>query len=305
MTHRMPGASSTYWSEYVQEPEELYCSRALRFREDNKDAWLRLIGAGDGMRILEVGCGSGLFCHRLAAFLPHASVTGLDRDAGHLHYAAGKARETGLRCRFVQGDALALPFEEDAFDLCYSYTVMNFCDPSAFLAEQRRVLRPGGRIAVLNVIGSGAPEAWLPTDGHEEKALFDRLWQAAADVDPLSRIPRHPWSVEQTCRLLAGQGFQGIAVDVLAVVSHTPDSADVSEEEAAAQINENRTAELCSAAKARRMAPEALSDKEYRDLQEKINRRYDRRPRDYRQGIPHWECEFSTVAAITGQKPAD
>ena len=61
MTHRMPGASSTYWSEYVQEPEELYCSRALRFREDNKDAWLRLIGAGDGMRILEVGCGSGLF----------------------------------------------------------------------------------------------------------------------------------------------------------------------------------------------------------------------------------------------------
>lgn len=66
--------------------------------------------------------------------------------------------------------------------------------------------------------------------------------------------------------------------------------------------NGQRLAELCSVEKARHMAPDALSDEEYRDLVQKIHRRYDRRLEDYRLGVRHWGCEICTVAAISGRK---
>ncbi len=60
---------NTDWSNYVQTPEELYRSRALRFNGLNKDVWLRAMGIQSGMNVLEVGCGSGIFCHRIKTFL--------------------------------------------------------------------------------------------------------------------------------------------------------------------------------------------------------------------------------------------
>ena len=54
-----------HWSQYVQTSEELYRSRALRFHDGNKELWLSALGAKDHTDILEVGCGGGIFCHRL------------------------------------------------------------------------------------------------------------------------------------------------------------------------------------------------------------------------------------------------
>lgn len=88
--------NNTIWSDYVQTTQELYLSRALRFREDNKELWLRGIGLRDGMRVLEVGSGSGIFCHRIKTFLPGCPVTGVDLDSGHTAWAKKKTAQSGL-----------------------------------------------------------------------------------------------------------------------------------------------------------------------------------------------------------------
>lgn len=294
--------SDTYWSTYVQTSEELYRSRALRFREDNQTLWLNMIGVRDGMRVLEVGCGGGLFCHRIKSAVPGATLTGLDLDEGHIDYAAAKAGELGLDISFVAGDACGLPFDDSAFDLCYSHTVMNFCDPDRFASEQYRVLAGGGRMVAMDVLNVGCTaERWVPRDGDGEKQLFDRLW-AAASKNELSNISRHSDSKRRWAQAIERAGFTDISLNVLAVMSYCPDSADTGDEIARAQIEEDRLSELSSVEKARRMAPEALTAGELEELRYFINRRYDERLAKYGRGERLWDYGTSTVLAVTGWK---
>jgi ubiquinone/menaquinone biosynthesis C-methylase UbiE len=295
--------SNTYWSTYVQYSEELYRSRALRFHDGNKSLWLTALGAEDGMRILEVGGGGGIFCHRLKSYLPNTRVTGLDLDTGHIDYAKAKSAELGLDCGFVAGDALSLPFEDNTFDLCFSHTVIDFCEPSGFVAEQRRVLKPGGVMVILNVIGSvqGINGMWAPAEGSGERALFDRLW-AAADKNKLSDIKKYPIPPESYPKLLEKAGFRDITMRVFAVMAYAPDSGDVDDAAAIEQINENRLSALSSIKKARVLAPDALTETEFGELTQLINQRYDKRIDQYKRGEKLWDMSTSTVLAVSGRK---
>lgn len=294
---------NSYWSKYVQETEELYLSRALKFRQDNMDKWIDIMQLHDGMKILEVGCAGGLLCHRLKERLPDAEITGVDYDIGHIDYAGKKAMELNLQCNFIAGDATQLPFGDNTFDVCYSHTVMNFCDPGRFVGEQYRVLRPGGKMIVMDVYNRGCkPEGWIPTDGCEEKELFDQVWAAASD-NPNSRIRRYEDRTERYFAYLAAQGFHDISIDAMAVVNYAPDCDNVKDETAQAQINEDRVAELCSVEKAYRMAPDAIDERAYRTLLDMINRRYDKRIRQYEDGEKKWEFRVATTVLISGTKP--
>ena len=293
---------NTYWSTYVQETQELYNSRALRFHDSNKDLWLKALQVQNGMNVLEVGCGGGIFCHRIKTYLPDVTITGLDRDAGHIEFAQAKTKELGLDCNFVCGDATALPFDDKTFDLCYSHTVMSFCEPDLFTAEQYRVLKPGGKMVVMCVIGGAErPEQWKPDDKCEEKELFDRLWNEA-DKNELSNIKRFDDDETHAFIYLERHGFKNISADVLAALTYAPDCANVSDEMALAQINENRLLELCSAHKANRIAPNALSPGEFEELLAIINRRWDYRIEKYRRSEKTWGYNVSTVLAISGTK---
>lgn len=293
---------NTYWSQYVQKTEELYLSRSLRFHPGNMDKWVSAMQLRDGMRILEVGCAGGLLCHRLKEQLPNAKITGVDLDSGHIEYARRKTEELKLSCDFVVGDATALPFEDGIFDCCCSHTVMNFCDPEKFVREQYRVLKPGGKMIVMAVYSRGRkPEEWVPTDGCEEKELFDKVW-AGASGSPQSQIKRYEDRTEKYFAYLAAQGFHSISADAVAVVNYAPDCDNVSEEMARAQINEDRVSELCSAEKAYRMAPDALSRTEYQTLLDMINRRYDKRIRQYENGEKSWEFRIVTTVVVSGTK---
>lgn len=128
----------------VQKAKTLYRTRSVRFRCDNKDNFINMMGLKDGMSILEVGCGPGLLCHRLAEWLPNSKITGLDRDENLILYAKNQANTLGVSSTFIQGDALSLPFANNAFDACTSHTVIESVPHAAFLAEQFRVCRPGG-----------------------------------------------------------------------------------------------------------------------------------------------------------------
>lgn len=293
---------NTYWSQYVQKTEELYLSRSLKFHQGNMDQWIDAMQLRDGMKILEVGCAGGLLCHRLKERLPGAELTGVDLDTGHIDFARRKARELKLQCSFAEGDATRLPFEDGLFDVCYSHTVINFCDPEKFVGEQYRVLKPGGRIVIMNVYQRGfKPEEWIPTDDCEEKELFDKIWAAASD-NQNSQIKRYEDRPEKYFVHLAEQGFENLSIDAVASVSYAPDCWNISDELARAQINEDRVSELSSVEKAYAMAPNALSREEHQTLLDMINRRYDRRILQYENGEKDWKFRIATTVLISGTK---
>ncbi|SFG16938.1 class I SAM-dependent methyltransferase [Sporolactobacillus nakayamae] len=289
------------WSDYVQTSEELYRSRALRFHDENKKNWLNLIRIQDGMSVLEVGCGSGLFAHRVKTYLPHATVTGLDFDLGHIAFAKAKSHELGLDCTFVNGDATAMPFADQTFDLCYSFTVMEHIEPNAFLREQYRVLKTGGTIAVLTVLPglNLNGENWRPSTG-EEQDLFDKAFQAAPDA-PV-HVRKYPLSASEYAPIMEKNGFTDVNVEVLSIISYAPDNADISDETAIESINVNRLFALNSVEKVLKLNPAALTDSEHIHLNDLINQRFDERIDCYKIGEKLWDIATSNVVAITGSK---
>jgi demethylmenaquinone methyltransferase / 2-methoxy-6-polyprenyl-1,4-benzoquinol methylase len=110
---------------------------------------IALAGKRDA-RVLDLCCGSGDLCF-LAEELGAGKATGADFTLPMLAVARRRRLAGNRRSRFVQADALRLPFPDGAFDvITISYGLRNVADPQAALSEMRRVLAPGGRAVVLD-----------------------------------------------------------------------------------------------------------------------------------------------------------
>jgi len=116
-----------------------------RWTEQIRQYCVNQLHLDSSQRVLEVGCGTGV----IGASLQHATganVVGLDLRQDFLIYA----RFINPSGRFVQGDALALPFSTASFScaVCH-YFLLWATKPVAALAEMRRVVRPGGWVIAL------------------------------------------------------------------------------------------------------------------------------------------------------------
>jgi 2-polyprenyl-6-hydroxyphenyl methylase/3-demethylubiquinone-9 3-methyltransferase len=123
------------------------------------EALRHCLGPARGLNVLDLGCGKGRFAAALAA--EGARMIGLDRSAAML--AGG---EPGCFGR-VRGSARRLPFPEGVFDAVIAVEVFEHLPPAALdevLGEVRRVLRPGGTIAILdkNAASWNDRRPWLP-----------------------------------------------------------------------------------------------------------------------------------------------
>jgi demethylmenaquinone methyltransferase / 2-methoxy-6-polyprenyl-1,4-benzoquinol methylase len=111
--------------------------------------WRRLAAESvvrPGDRVLDACCGTGDLA--IAASRAGGRVTGLDFSERMLERARRKAPEL----EWLRGDALALPFDDGAFDAAtVGFGVRNLADLESGLRELARVLRPGGRLAVLEI----------------------------------------------------------------------------------------------------------------------------------------------------------
>lgn len=104
-----------------------------------------------GLRVLDVGCGTGTWALHLAA--QGALVTGIDVSPAMIDVAREKVRRAGQPAAFLVAAGDCLPFASDGFDLVTAMLVLEFAENSeAVLSEMARVLRPGGKavVAALN-----------------------------------------------------------------------------------------------------------------------------------------------------------
>ena len=291
------------WSQYVQTTEELYHSREMRFNNSNKDLWLNAIDVKSGQHILEVGCAGGTFCHKIKKYVPDIKVTGLDLDTGHIEYAKAKTAELGLDCVFINGDAAAMPFADNTFDLCYSHTVSEHIPHKPFFGEQYRVLKQGGKIVVLSVrsrLGVKDSNWYLTSD--EEKALFEKAWSKAKNFDKEHNIGAYEMDEHEYPKELEKAGFHDVNVDFFTIMNYAPDNVSVPYDIAIEQINDHRIGTLASVQKALNIVPDALTEYEKSTLFDLINKRFDKRIKQYNDGEKIWDFSTSTILAASGKK---
>ncbi|MDF0595989.1 bifunctional demethylmenaquinone methyltransferase/2-methoxy-6-polyprenyl-1,4-benzoquinol methylase UbiE [Psychromarinibacter halotolerans] len=117
-----------------------------------KDAMMDWLAPRDGQRLLDVAGGTGDIAFRFLGRAPGASAVVCDLTEGML--TAGRTRaeaeKMADRLDWVVGDAMALPFESNSFDVyTISFGIRNVTRPQDALAEAYRVLKPGGRLMVL------------------------------------------------------------------------------------------------------------------------------------------------------------
>ena len=113
------------------------------------------LGLGRGDRVLDVACGPGNFSRAFAhAAGDEGLVVGIDASATMLARGAEDTRKAGLsNLALVRGDATDLPFEASSFDCVCCFAALHlFADPFDALDEMRRVLTPGGRIAIMTSV---------------------------------------------------------------------------------------------------------------------------------------------------------
>ena len=117
-------------------------------------AFLSLATVKAGMRVLDVGCGTGVVTRDIAARVGNrGAVTGVDPSRALLAVARRRARAdaSAPRPTFRLGDGLALPFAPASFDVTLAVTVLLHVPAGdRVLGEMIRVTRPGGRVAVLD-----------------------------------------------------------------------------------------------------------------------------------------------------------
>jgi SAM-dependent methyltransferase len=192
------------------------------FYERMMGVWSRLAGEifldwlapAPGRRWVDVGCGNGAFTELIVRRCAPAGVDAVDPSEGQLAFA--RTRPAARIAKFVQGDAMALPYPDAGFDVATMALVIFFVpDPAKGIAEMARVLRPGGWAAAYawDMHGGGFPWAIVQEEisalGHEI------VYPPSADA---SRI-------EAMHALWQGAGFADVETRAIAV-QRTFDSVD-------------------------------------------------------------------------------
>ncbi|MFD0558520.1 phosphatidylethanolamine N-methyltransferase /phosphatidyl-N-methylethanolamine N-methyltransferase [Stackebrandtia endophytica] len=175
--------------------------RAMRFFErrvfTGGREWVCSRAHGD---VLEIGVGSGM---NLPHYPAEVRLTGIDLSPQMLELARHRARELGREADLQVANALELPFDDASFDTVTStLTLCAVPDDERALTEMRRVLRPGGRLLLLDHIGSSWPPIWLL-----QKTVELMTVRTAGEHQtrrPSTILPRLGFRVDERVRLKAG-----------------------------------------------------------------------------------------------------
>jgi SAM-dependent methyltransferase len=145
------------------------------------------LGVGPGTKVIDVGCGAGR--HAFEAYRRGADVVAFDQDTAELDgvrtilTAMGEAGEApaSASAEAVQGDALALPYDNETFDCVIASEILEHIpDDGAAISELIRILKVGGTLAVT--VPRWLPERvcwWLSDEYHSNEGGHVRIYRAS------------------------------------------------------------------------------------------------------------------------------
>jgi SAM-dependent methyltransferase len=175
-------------------------------------------------RVLDLGCGTGGLLRLLG---DRSHRIGADVSGPMLAHA--RRRDPGST--YLQLDGPRLPLEEDTFDVVTSLLSWRYLDWDPILAEVARVLRPGGRLLVVDMVATPArPTEWPRVAKHklreaahsrgfpEYRAARDRL---TGDAGWAQMLRYNPMRAEHEYRWFFGSRFPGSCIDVLDIGMHS------------------------------------------------------------------------------------
>jgi SAM-dependent methyltransferase len=153
LTNLLPGAGRGY--------EPLWRVHSLRLltgepfpNERELEIIKRLLSPARNGRYLDLGCSAGLYTRNLDSGV----AVGIDISPSMLREAARRARRIGANPSFIRANAKNLPFLDASFTgaVCGG-TLNEVGDPARVLRETHRVLKPGGRLAIMGILRAGTP----------------------------------------------------------------------------------------------------------------------------------------------------
>lgn len=169
------------------------------------DALCRILNPIQGEHILEVGCGSGLMCRLIAPFVsPKGHITGIDLNPEVIQFARKYASQENLSSliTFEVGDAEAIPYSNNSFHGAFAARLLLYIqNPQKVIRELIRVVRPGGRIVLMD---------WdfeTVVVDHLNRELTRRILQWRTD-----HKDGNNWSGRQLFRLMKSQGLSTVKV---------------------------------------------------------------------------------------------
>jgi ubiquinone/menaquinone biosynthesis C-methylase UbiE len=125
---------------------------------------IRTVAEDRPIRVLDVGCGTGVFAERIRAALPATQVWGIDLVSGMLTKGAERWRRHDGQIVPVQADSERLPFATGTFDVVTcANSFHHYPHQDRAIAEMHRVLKPGGRLMVIDGYRD-APWGWFIYD---------------------------------------------------------------------------------------------------------------------------------------------
>ena len=194
LTNFLPGAGPLY--EPLWRVHSLALLTGEKFSNERELGIIaNLVAPRRGGLFLDLGCSAGLYARGLAARLgDRGGVVGIDIAPSMLKEAARRARRSGPWPSLARADAEAMPFADGSFAgaVCGG-TLNELGDPALALRETRRVLAPGGRVAIMGILKATTPrgrqlQRFLETGGirfFEPAQLASLLDHAGFDPDPL------------------------------------------------------------------------------------------------------------------------
>ena len=188
------------------------------FRQGVDERWRDLLAEALGnsgpLKVLDAGCGPAVLT-RLMLDLGH-EVTAVDVSEKMLEFAKEAVGNVNGRVRFQQGNVADLPFEDGQFDLVISrYVVWTLPDPAGAIAEWRRLIKPGGRLGIIDgnwyyhYYRSAVHRCWSGINSfvYKIRSGFDpgqKLATGYARDLPTTQVLRPDWDLG----VLAGLGFE-------------------------------------------------------------------------------------------------
>ena len=171
--------------------------RFSRYMESGAREFYERLDIAPGSQVLDVACGSGQLA--LMAAKDGMAVTGVDIAGNLVQRAQARAQAEGLKVRFQEADAEALPFEDASFDVVVSLIGAMFAPrPELVVRELLRVCAPGGTIAMAN---------WTP------QGFIGQMFKTVSKFIAPSGMPSPVlWGDEPTVRERLGHGLSQLSL---------------------------------------------------------------------------------------------